>query len=292
MVDEKELESILKDDKFMESVITSILNPNFYISEGGPVYTLKECLESASDEVLKSIYTVYTRLFKKEQKDDNKDFNRKEVISFLEKHIPSTFEEFLPSIKRDDSLLLDEFSSRKKHIDHANITLLSNGFMFGFTKNGKEVYVVPIELISIYLEYKQSGLEHDKDLATAELYLITLMVLKGVVSKKFILDNFKNQYQLNLTEEEIHQIITKKVSYFYKDEYCAIIPSLAENIEDVTESLLECSEILGEFVPSVEVLDNYLSFLFQVREQLEQAFNKKNKLAAEFIIQRICFFGG
>lgn len=289
MVNEKELESTLKDDKFMESVITSVLDPNFYISECEAVYTLKECLESTSDEVLKSIYMVYTHLFKKKKKDDDKDFNRKKAISFLEKHIPSTFEEFLPSMKRDDSRLLDEFSSSKKHIERANITLLSNGFMFGFRKNGKEVYVVPLELISIYLEYKKSGLKHDKDLITAELYLTTLLVLKGVVSKKFILDNFKNRYQLNLTEEEIHQIITKKVSYFYKDEYCALIPTLAENIENVTESLLECSEILGEFVPSVDVLDYYFLFLVQVREKLEQAFTKKNRAVAEEIIQRICF---
>ena len=87
------IKKILENEELMELMMESVENDEFYINNGKVKYSLKECLMSVNEDVLKIIYLSHTTF--ENNKVNKKDLTRQYMVDFLMERLPKYFMEFL-----------------------------------------------------------------------------------------------------------------------------------------------------------------------------------------------------
>ena len=277
---EKELEKILGNEEFMESLLETIENTDSYINNKKPVYTLRECLESTKEETLKTIYQVYREMLVIDKKLKN-TLDIKEMIDILEKEILRLFPDFLRTLTKEDIDCLNE-SLKNNEVKQFNITLLSNGFMYGFMKNKKVIYIVPNELKEIYQEYLKSDGYQEQTHNNVKIYSFIYLTMTGLIPKDILHDILINQYGISITKKEIKEIILEQF-FEYKDYYSLL--NVNDESSFAINSLLEIKEDMPYQVLDEHDLQYYLDRLLSLSNSLDEVL-KKSKLDGDTVINK------
>lgn len=277
---EKELEKILGNEEFMESLLETIENTDSYINNKKPVYTLRECLENTKEETLKTIYQVYREMLVIDKKLKN-TLDIKEMIDILEKEILRLFPDFLRTLAKEDIDCLNE-SLKNNEVKEFNITLLSNGFMFGFMKNKKVIYIVPNELKEIYQEYLKSDGYQEQTHNNVRIYSFIYLTMTGLIPKNILHDILIKQYGISITKKEIKEIILEHF-YEYKDYYSLL--NINDEASFAIDSLLEIKEDTTYQVLDEHDLQYYLDRLLSLSNSLDEVL-KKSKLDGDTVINK------
>lgn len=278
---EKEILNLFNIKEIRDAISESNIK-DFYIANKTSVYSLRECLESIDDKILKHIYVIHKHVLCKNKKlKDNP--TQTEMINTLESEIKNNFPLFLISLEKEDKETLNEIAKNKK-TDKININLLSNGFMFGFKENNRNVYIIPNELLNIYNEFKSSDIAKKHDLSTANMYILAYIVMNGVLEIKYIKDLLINEYFLNITEDEIDEII--KTNYeIYKNKYF-ITPYLKNSFNDITDELINQKKKIPSFKLNETKLFYYLSMINNFTKELLKILKHYPKGIEDLILLR------
>lgn len=273
-----EFKEILKNEELMKNIFETCLYDDFFITDKKPVYSLKECLESVNDKILESIYMNYKHIISKNKKLKDKP-SKDEKINIIEREIKDSFNEYLSIITLKEKEILDEAEKNTKS-DKFNITLLSNGFLFGYKENQKTVYIVPTELIDIYRKYLNSKEKKQSDLEKLDMYTHTYMLINGIIEKEFLEDIIINKYKLKVTKEEIKQAVGE-YCYIYSDKYYCheIIPY------EHVELLLEIKQICPYKILEEEQILEYSNIISNLISDISKNLSKTNKDLSIKIVQ-------
>lgn len=282
-MNEKELKEFFENEELIKSMLTSSFIEDFYVNNIGPVYSLKECLECADEEILNSIYTYHKYVISENLK---KNPTNQEKIDILEKEIKKSFLEYLSHMHKEEKDILEEIIKYKK-TEIYNETLLGCGFMFGFKENNKTVYIVPNELIKIYIEYKNSDDSKRLDYEKANLYIVSYMLMNGMLKKDFVEELLIEYYGLNISKKEIKEILDSDFSK-YKNNYYSLLPNNKE-LESIKEELFEIKEEQTiKKLNEVELL-SYIDMVHDITEKLPKIFkNGDNEKIFDSFMSR-CF---
>ena len=278
---EKEFLNLFNIKEIKDAIKESDIK-DFYITNKTSVYSLRECLESIDDKILKHVYVIHKHVLSKDKnlKDNPTQI---EMINTLESEIKNSFSLFLISLEKDDKETLNEIVKNKK-TDKININLLSNGFMFGFKENNRNVYIIPNELLNIYNEFKSSDTAREHDLSTANMYILAYIVMNGVLEIKYIKDLLINEYSLNITEDEIDEIIKKNYE-IYKSKYF-ITSDLKNSLNDITDELIKQKKKIPSFKLNETELFYYLSMINNFTKELSKILKNHPKGFEDLILLR------
>ena len=275
-----ELEKILENEEFIESLLEIVENPDSYINNKKPVYTLRECLENTKEETIKAIYQVYREMLVIDKKlKDTRDI--KETIDILEKEILRLFKEFLRTLTKEDSNCLNE-SLKNDEVKEFNITLLSNGFMFGFTKNKKVVYIIPNELKEIYREYLKSDDYQEQIQNNVRIYSFIYLTMTGLIPKNILHEILINKYGISTTKKEIKEIILEHF-FEYKNYYSLL--NVNDEASFAIDSLLEIKEDIPYQILDEHNLKYYFERILNLSNSLDEVL-KKSELDGDTIINK------
>ena len=280
---EKEIKELFKNEELIKSMLTSSFIEDFYVNDMEPVYSLKECLECVNEKILNSIYTYHKYVISKNLK---KNPTKQEKIDILEKEIKKSFLEYLSHMYKDEKDILEEIIKDKKTELH-NETLLGCGFMFGFKESNKTIYVVPNELIKIYIEYKNSDVSKQIDYDKAGLYIVSYMLMNGMLKKNFIEELLIENYGLNISKKEINQILDNNFSK-YKNNYYSLLPN-DKKLESIKKDLFELKE--EETIKKLNEAEllSYIDMIHDITEKLPKIFkNGDNEKIFDSFMSR-CF---
>ena len=137
----------LVDEETVDLLMDMAMDKNYFINKGNIVYSLKECLESTSDKVLQGIYIGY-KIISLDKKDINLT-KRNDIINLLLNELPNLFKDFLVYLNKEDIKTIEEYK-KNGFVKNNNMTLTSNGFMYGYKEKSIVKYIVPNEFI-IYI---------------------------------------------------------------------------------------------------------------------------------------------
>lgn len=211
----QELLDVFNNKKFISKIIESSMDKNYFITNCNPIYTLKEALNALDDKVLNLIYDSHQNIISIGIKETN---SRKEKIKILEESILTTFEEFMGYLTKEDKSIIENIIKNKytKKIDH---NLLCIGYLYGYKQDGKNVFVMPTELLEIYKNYQNSPEKINSDYRKAHMYIITYMLMNGILEKKFLEKVLIKEYGLNITKEQIDKVLNEDFTNYKKDYY-------------------------------------------------------------------------
>ena len=97
---EKEFLNLFNIKEIKDAIKESDIK-DFYITNKTSVYSLRECLESIDDKILKHVYVIHKHVLSKDKnlKDNPTQI---EMINTLESEIKNSFSLFLISLEKDD----------------------------------------------------------------------------------------------------------------------------------------------------------------------------------------------
>lgn len=265
----KDLKDVLNNEEFIKNLIDSS-NENFFITNKKPVYSLKECLETIDENILENIYKSYLYGFCKD-KNLKKDFSKTNMIKVLDREIKDFFYANFSLFNTENRTIIDEIKTFKE-TDIESLGWLSNGFMFGFKKDNKTIYVVPDDLIEIYLNYLNSDEGKKNEIFSAEKFTYFYLLINGMVPIKFIEDVIINQYRINITKEKLRETLGSKYT-IYKNKYYVL--DLIEDDKVFIETLLEDKKGESYATFTFEEAEKYLAFIYSFSDELCKILGKK-----------------
>lgn len=270
------IKKVLENEELMELMMESVQNDEFYINNGKVKYSLKECLMSVNEDVLKIIYLSHTTF--ENTKVNKKDLTRQYMVDFLMERLPKYFMEFLENMDSSDINMLNDCCKNKYTADF-NITLLSNGFAFGFKEKDENVFVVPKEFIELYKNNFTEEKKKENDLDRVRFYIFSYLMINGMVPKKFFNDLIINNYNIDLSAKEIEDYLKQCGVHVYKNKYySAINGDESRVLEEVVklkkhESYCILNDIeLFEYKEFINNLVNKLSKI--IKEDISELFNR------------------
>lgn len=211
---EQELLDIINNKEFMSKILESGLDKDYFITDCNPIYTLNEALDVLDEKVLNLIYDSHKNIISKGIKETN---NRKEKIRCLEERLLTSFQEFMYFLTKEDRLIIEDII-KNKYTKKIDFNLLSIGFLYGYKQDGKNVFVMPNELLNIYKNYRDSSKKAESDYNKAHIYILTYMLMNGILEKKFLEKVLIKEYGLSITKEQISEILNK-IFTNYRDDY-------------------------------------------------------------------------
>lgn len=224
-MNEKELLDVFNNDKFINKLLESGMDKDYFVTDCNPIFTLKEALEALDEHILDFICDSHKIIVKKDIVDTN---DKKEKIKNLEESILTSFKEFIRYLTKNDKKIIEDVI-KNTYTKKMDVNLLNIGYLFAYKQNHKNVFVVPNELLEIYKTYQNSSERIKNEYQRANMYIITYMLMNGVLEKKFVEDLLIKEYDLNITKEHVSEIL-KKHFFNYGDEYYAPIENGEENI--------------------------------------------------------------
>jgi len=273
------------DKKIFEEALDILLemhsDTNYFISDKKDVYSLKECLDSASDKVIDAI--CFTSEFIEEEKTTFK--KREDKINYLKNKIPELFKQFLNTMNKEDKETIKEYIENKC-IKNNNITFTSNGFMYGFRNNNEIIYIIPNELMDIYDEIYTKDFAKESDKAKLKEYLYVYLMINGLIEKDLFIKLVKNNYGLDINREDADKFIGESV-YEYKNKYYAIVDfENNKEAKKLIDEILETKAKTDYKILSNNDVDSYRFLVFTCINELKKIL-KRYKLDAYAIFVNI-----
>lgn len=281
-MNEKEMIKIFKNEELMKTLLSSCIQDDFFVTNKKPIYTLKECLISIDEQILNTIYITYKHIFSKKIK---KNPSHDEKIIILEKEIIRVFNDYLKKFDEDGKRILKEIA-KNNSTRTPDINLLNYGFMFGFIENDKEIYIVPTELLNMYNEYMKSDEKKENDLKDADTYIMTYMLMNGIVPKDFIEDLLINHYELDITKQQINNLLTENYT-LYRNYYSSV--AINEVTKEEIDELIEVKEKMTFIKLTNHEIHEYLHIFHSLFEKLKKILKNSDNHLIDFIFIK-CFF--
>ncbi len=256
-------------------------NKTTYSIDGKVVYTLHECLNSLKDDSINIIYSFLKCV------DKNKfmECNDKRVL--LEEMIPLYFKERLENNMYSSEFEILELALKNKELKKYNRILLGYGIMYYFSS--KDIYIIPKELIDIYKEYKKTNKKHELDLQKVEKILLDYIGINAIVPIDFIEDVILNKYHLDVSLEEIKEVVKKLKLETYKNKYYAYN---IKELKKIMELLLKEKPKSEYAIYTEEELHDYVLFLKKLIKDLSKYLNNNIFLAIQILSFVSMFYEG
>lgn len=248
-----DLKNIFNNEEFMNNVLESLSDDDFFVTNKRPVYTLRECLDSVDDKILNNIYTNFKCLFKKDAK---KNLSNDKIRELFFKELPKLFREFLDNLDKNDIEVIEKAIKNDGKTNSINITLVSNGFMYGFREKKGNVYVIPREFIDIYNEEMSDGKLKEREIKKLNFYIDFYIITNGFLEKAFFDDLIINYYELDVSVSDIEKAFKERDIVIFEEKYYCY--SKLENNELINKIIKSKNKLSYKILDDAEIYDYFM----------------------------------